>query len=99
MVPKKYLGMLSNEKRNHVNHRLQKFSAAFCFIHVADKEVFISEDLWLWLDRCLSLDWLDDVELAGVRPGSGSLGGFIRWFAINANTQRAVGPDRPAGVS
>lgn len=45
------------------------------------------------------LDWLDDVELAGVLLGSGGFGGFIRWFTINANTQCTVGPDRPAGVS
>lgn len=99
MVPKKYLSMLSNEKRNHVNHSVQEFSAPFCVIHVADKEEFISDNLSLWLNRCLLLDWLDDVELAGVCPGSGSLSGFIRRFTINANTQCAVGPDRPAGVS
>lgn len=48
---------------------------------------------------CPSVDWLDDVELACVRFGSGSLGDFIRWFPANAHAQCNVGPDGPAGVS
>lgn len=49
---------------------------------------------------CVSfIDRLDDVELAGVCSGSGSLCGFVWRFAPNAHAQCTVEPDGPAGVS
>lgn len=51
------------------------------------------------LSLLLVVDRLDDVELAGVCSGSGSLCGFIWRFTTNTHTRRTVEPDRPAGVS
>lgn len=70
----------------------------FYFIHVDEQGVFLL-DKRTAVFVCVVLDWLDDVELAGVCPGCGSLSGFIWRFTTNADPRCAVEPDRPAGVS
>lgn len=68
------------------------------FTHVDEKGVFIPDKLTTVFVSVVFIDWLDDVELAGVCSGSGSLSGFIWRFTANAHTQCTVEPDRPAGV-